>query len=180
MQRERPIIFSSEMIRAILEGRKTQTRREIKGAELEVNHPAVHSWALSPNDNKWYAKAKNDETKQQYITTFPFHGIKCPYGKIGDKLWLKEVWWASRITLEITNIRVERLNDINANDAEAEGAFFWHQETHKAKHGYFPPGITDGTAMIGAFKRIWESIKGTDSWQKNPWVWVIEFKVITN
>lgn len=82
-------VFTVQEVQAIIAGDKTQFREVIKGAELEIFHPAIHSWAQSPNDHKFYAKAKNNEVKQQYVTTFPFHGIKCPY-QVGQKIFCKE------------------------------------------------------------------------------------------
>lgn len=82
-------VFTAQEVQAMLNGSKRMFREVIKGAELEISHPAIHSWAQSPNDHKFYAKAKNDEVKQQYVTTFPFHGIKCPY-QVGQKIFCKE------------------------------------------------------------------------------------------
>lgn len=89
--------------------------------------------------------------------------------------------WASRLTLEITGVRVERLNDISETDAEAEGidmeALFDAQDCYDciADHS-----MTGRPTATGAFKYLWESIYGEESWQANPWVWVIEFKVVPN
>lgn len=85
--------------------------------------------------------------------------------------------WASRILLEITNVRVERLNAISEEDAEAEGidmeALYDSQDCYDciADHN-----MTGRPTVTGAFKYLWESIYGADSWHANPWVWVIEFK----
>lgn len=84
-------IFNAQEVQAMLNGSKVMFREVIKGGELEISHPAIHSWAQSPRDHKFYAKAKNDEIKQQYVTTFPFHGIKCPY-QVGQKIFCKESW----------------------------------------------------------------------------------------
>lgn len=171
--KERPILFSAPMVRAILEGRKTMTRRVIK--------PQRSEWALV-------------EGCQEKI-------LSCPYGQVGDRLWVKETFrtdayiderveyratptveaqvesydpmpkWKpsifmprkhSRITLEITGIRVERLKDITEEDAIREGI------------------NNMGSVMrhVGFFQDLWESINGPDSWEANPWVWVVEFKRI--
>jgi len=210
--RERPIIFSSEMIRAILKEKKTQTRRPIK--------PQPHPEAFSINHHRHIEKG-------DYVTWInPFGEAICPYGKPGDRLWVKETWriisldgllqarkveykadrkmkefyhdsmfnihesgdwppsawgygdsfkdirwcspffmprWASRITLEIINIRIERLQEIDPMDALHEGCHIdWSIENCPEKQ----------------FQRVWDSIyaKKGFGWDKNPWVWVIEFR----
>jgi len=179
---EKPILFSAPMVRAIIEGRKTQTRRVIKPQPEKDLDPmtVIAAWDAG------------------------FIDVKCPYGRTGDHLWVREQWqtykefdkvrprdisnqapvqypatydgwdskkrpsifmprWASRITLEITNVRVERLQDISEDDAWAEGL-----------HGAF-----DGLRLPSEqFKDLWEAIHGEQSWDKNPFVWVIEFKRI--
>lgn len=174
---EKPILFSAQMVRAILEGRKTQTRRVIKPqpeADLDPS-TVVAAWDAG------------------------FIDEKCQYGKTGDHLWVCENFWIdkktgeilgycaddegkysknktvekmpsvymsrseSRITLEITDIRVERLQDISEDDAQAEGL----------------QGRIDGLELPSEqFKDLWVSINGEQSWDKNPFVWVIEFKVL--
>ena len=165
---ERPIIFSAPMVRAILEGQKTQTRRILKGS---TEHKELHK-----NSKGW--------------------GEICPYGKRGDKLWVREIWakmqsgvvayradingeeklkWkpsiympraASRITLQITDVRVERLQDISEADAIAEGCV--------AEEGDEEDGFLFKAS--DQYALLWEEINGEGSWDKNPWVWVIEFK----
>lgn len=164
----RPILFSGPMVRAVMEGRKTQTRRKMKTPPDCFENPLSVLFA-------------------------------CPYGQVGDRLWVREsfavcednnifykadgkpdpwdgwdgVKWkpsihmprqASRITLEITGIRVERLNDISEADAIAEGCQC--------------AGVPASLTNRGAFAKLWESINGFDSWSVNPWVWVVEFKVV--
>ncbi len=201
---EYPILFSAEMVRAILDGRKTQTRRIIKakheegvicGAAAAPGH-AIESWG----GGQW-SRAVHSEC------------LASPYGAIGDKLWVKETWaawdkfdgdaseisgrakdlvergitqghisyradpqthadkwrpsifmprWASRITLEIVSVRVERLQDISHRDALAEGV-----EYDVSKQ--------DGNP-IARYQKLWESINGKGSWAQNPWVWCVEFK----
>lgn len=157
--KERPILFSAEMVRAILDGRKTQTRRVIKPQPINaLDRPP-------PCD--------------------------CPYGKIGDRLWVREtqakfhpavymadvaedfypsyLWTpsihmprvASRITLEITAARVERLQDISEADAMAEGVSWKHN-----------PALP--TTPVNAFAALWTSVGG--DWDANPWVWCIDFQ----
>lgn len=175
--KERPILFSGEMVRAILEGRKTQTRRVMKPQPFDL----IKSWPANP---------KNGQE------------IHCPYGNASDRLWVRETFaeggmirpgdkvsyaadwgedarvirrwkpsifmprWASRITLEITNVRVERLQEITAADAKAEGV---------------EPFLNrDATAWRAGFQVGWDALnaKRGHSWEKNPWVWVIEFKKV--
>jgi hypothetical protein len=192
--KERPILFSAPMVRAILEGSKTQTRRLVKIPDFVRGEP-----------------------------------FDCPYGKVGDRLWVRETWkywdwtedgmpwikyqaddetkffdscipeewsdrveqvwaelsvsnnyeidqaardykwrpsiflprWASRILLEITGVRIERLNDISVGDCCAEGAPL--DQTHAVETWY---------------QELWESINGAGSWAANPWVWVIKFKAL--
>ncbi|MCU4350198.1 hypothetical protein [Acinetobacter ursingii] len=219
--KERPILFSGPMITAILEGRKAQTRRVI--------NPQPEGKTLQSNlDGKWLSKKFNGLLLPK-IEDLPIH---CPYGKIGDQLWVRETWstvnlygeialaykadgevirvvenesfqdedglinyddprlekysfaawaddllegkegnwkpsihmprWASRILLEITNIRVERLQDISESDS--------------LKEGVGSPILRD--CKKPKFMQLWESINGADSWAANPWVWVVEFKVV--
>lgn len=180
--KERPILFSGPMVRALLDGRKTRTRRVVKPqpewscSPLEfTNSPGV--WA--PNEAEDYRR--------------------CPYGVPGDRLWVRETWqrvvpllidpttkyeylatvrdgchparWkpsihmprvASRITLEVVRVRVERVQQITEADAIAEGC---------------------GRAECGAlavleYCRLWNEINGPGAWAENPWVWVVEFKRI--
>lgn len=186
---EKPILFSGEMVRAILDGRKTQTRRIIKPQPKYLI---------------------GDERRRLNIKHNP--GLKdlflriSKYGQLGDRLWVRETWkywridgglviykadkhddvkanakWkpsihmprlASRITLEILNVRVERLNDISEQEALAEGVRRYGEEPI-AKYGIeYPLMLT----AKNAFAWLWESINGPDSWELNPWVWVIEFK----
>ncbi|AZM39914.1 hypothetical protein EJP75_16185 [Acinetobacter baumannii] len=207
--KERPILFNTPMVQAILSGQKTQTRRIVnKAPTTEINHRLI---AL---DNGW-----NWQVDQQGIVPTMHREIHnpmvCPFGQIGDRLWVRETFrlydldecphadfpcgcprngtplykashdcgdgekWkpsihmprsACRLILEITNIRIERLNDITSEDAKAEG---FDYSTH-------PSAIQMGYA-IGAktnFRVTWEQIYGQNEWNKNPWVWVVEFKVI--
>ena len=187
--KERPILFSAPMVQAILEGRKTQTRRVAKGTRAEgVSrcHWSGTGWA--------HLAAHGGCTCQP---------VACPYGKPGDRLWVREAWavqheydafapseigssarWhyaatedlgglrkrpsiflprrGSRITLEITDVRVERLQQISDADALAEGCS--------------TVDMRSGDSLASVYARLWQSIHGPDSWNANPWVWVMEFR----
>jgi len=201
--KERPIIFNTESVRAILEGRKTQTRRVIKpqpeGDRRIVQLYEKDWWGFSPIED--------------WQTTID---IRCPYGKPGDRLWVKEKHiidvdrqcailadgtevfktgeviekfcntnsinfrsprfmprWASRITLEITDVRVERIQDIDEHDILAEGII--------------PPRCVGMFAedefleiIHDSFITWWDSMnaKCGYGYENNPWVWVIEFKKV--
>ena len=180
---ERPILFSGPMVKAILEGRKAMTRRVVK-PEPEFG---VEAASVQHEDGK--AKAVF-----QSLSNCSGITVACPYGRPGDRLWVRETWayecgggylykashlhmvpgdnrWrpsihmpraASRILLKITEIRVERLKDITASDCVCEGIEF----------------ESDIFTTYNKFRRLWQSINGPESWAKNPWVWVIEFKKI--
>jgi hypothetical protein len=194
--KERPILFSAPMVRALLEGRKTQTRRVVKFRVTGPNPPQTLDFY---DGDKWKGTCHEDGRSGNALKL-------CPYGVPGDRLWVRETWsmakscnvhepfyradgeasgrqttlsyherearwrpsifmprWASRITLEVTDVRVERLQEISEADALAEGA-----KQHQDKdpdYGY-----------AGWYRALWESINGPDSWAANPWVWVIEIK----
>jgi hypothetical protein len=221
---ERPILFSAEMVRAILNGRKTQTRRNIK-------YTTEHRGPINPA----YLEAHKNHPGWKDI---------CPYGAPGDLLWVREAWrapsqydsippsrlppavdvqyiadavapwasryrhtrfmprWASRITLRITDIRVERVQDISDADAQAEGATMrpacngfqrrypgWSMDWSEvgqlspyatgAKRGVKAP-LTEGDVSLhnpkSAFARLWNKINGPGAWDENPWVWVISLE----
>lgn len=195
--KERPILFSAPMVRAILNGSKTQTRRVVK-PEFRVLHAIYPDASISTN--RIFEKGDGR--------------IHCPYGQPGDRLWVretftvsscgtavyradardqrgdrwhsiepgdpnKEVLWKpsifckrehSRITLEVTGVRVERLQEIDWIDAKREGV-----RLEDCEIGPAPDFNID---YVGGYQRLWESINGTGSWDANPWVWVVEFKRI--
>jgi len=213
--KERPIIFGAEMIRAILEGRKTQTRRPVK-PQPAPHCPAFGGCLVLMEGGNWSWECP----ECGYVGEW-----RCPYGLPGDRLWAKEtftltqynkpvyrsdgcdkegyrwvlpgdpnheiLWkspifmprWASRITLEIKNIRVERIQEISPEDIRAEGV-----NSHvRPEADYYE------RAQREAFSRLWNSIytkmKHQESdmgkfsadntmylWNQNPWVWVIKFK----
>jgi len=172
--KERPILFSAPMVRAILEGRKTQTRRVVKMRDCGGR---VGWFGSDIDDVEWVVNAATRGT-----------GVS-PYGKPGDRLWVRETFarsmgkgylyratdgdlgpyhatgWkpsihmpriASRILLEVVSVRVERLNNISEADAVAEGV--------------------TGMDPVLQYAKLWETINGTGSWNKNQWVWVVEFR----
>lgn len=215
----RPILFKDEMVRAILDGRKTQTRRVIKPSQAKYPHYVYGSIRNTQNEIFGLFNYMPDGPGTERVE---HSTIACPYGKPGDRLWVRETWqhinnegqkadefehwqqspsncfyladesspnnkpmsgrwrpsihmprWASRITLEITNVRVERLQDVSEGDAKAEGAKSVDPVTGREC-------VLDramGSYRLH-FQSIWQSINGPESWEANPWVWVIEFKRI--
>ena len=199
--KERPILFSAPMVRALLAGTKTQTRRVVKKLPLNLNRETN---SIEVDD----ANIENG----RFVKMIP-----CPYGQPGDRLWVRETFghfernenfapgcdvfyradgeslavepwrpsihmprWASRITLEVTGVRVERLQDISEADARAEGIFphvrgGWHWLKHDSSNLDDWNQFGYKTAAL-AFRALWVSINGPDNWAENPWVWVVEFK----
>lgn len=210
--KERPILFSAPMVRAILSGQKTQTRRAIRkqfapdAEPAEVAATSPEGWQISGHSGLWWddAGACIDDA------------IRCPYGQPGDRLWVRESWrvcggrefeyqqdrsqvmyrathsedgfplgwesykwrpsihmprWSSRILLEVTGVRVERLNDISKADAIAEGAPPSHPSIDRVSAEY---GHADFSRSW--YAQLWDQINGAESWETNPWVWVVQFK----
>ncbi|ENO4066484.1 hypothetical protein ACPEMX_02020 [Klebsiella quasipneumoniae] len=196
--KERGMIFNGEMVRAILDGRKTQTRRPIKWKQTRFTEIGERE-----DGSKW---PWSEDAEHACDFWHP-----CPFGAVGDRIWVRETWnkygglltyradhdwiddmrketvctakwvpsihmprWASRILLEITDVRVERLNSISQEDAQAEGL-----ELTGWRPTYSDPD-SGGEVMTpyDNFAELWSSIYGDESWQANPWVWVIEFKRI--
>lgn len=208
--KERSILFSAAMVCAILDGRKTQTRRIVKPQPQLPIEKMKGGWWDDGHD----------------------HDLVCPYGLPGDRLWVRESWrahkafdlaapsalpkidglhyaadplplhwdygkqrpsihmprWASRITLEITGIRVERLQEISEEDAEAEGLSAISKDGTLIKYGIADRDGLPGNDDHGwhwqewerdprnAYHKLWEQINGAGSAVANPWVWVVEFK----
>ncbi|WP_239613688.1 hypothetical protein [Raoultella ornithinolytica] len=246
--KERGMIFNGEMVRALLDGRKTQTRRPIKWRQTRATEIAERE-----DGSKW-PWSEDEENVCDY-----WH--PCPFGAVGDRIWVRETWailgnedgccidweeklckadersaariyrasceqrpgnyglwsipddadwkphtkdyqyegawrpsihmprWASRILLEITDVRVERLNAISEEDAQREGVHteVWDQtvvaRNYAAIDEFFqfwsedmPHYVEMNQLHQSSFRSLWESIYGEDSWKANPWVWVIEFK----
>ena len=241
--KERPILFNGEMVRAIQEGRKTQTRRVVK--------PSVKGCTVGV----YTGGGKPTEAVNVQEDGDPWTDIKCPYGIPGDRLWVRETWfpytghgcyersvkviawrcsigykadmkddfsaiyrpsihmprWASRILLEITGVRMERVQDISEEDAKAEGIDWCLtkptgkyicyknykpnlKEIQEKKYGFSNTWNCE-TSLL-SFQSLWNSIYekpfknetdlgvssptpgGLFTWDKNPWVWVVEFKVL--
>lgn len=164
---ERPILFSAPMVRALLDGSKTQTRRVVK-CHVEdygiIRHTDKACPYGQPDDRLW--------VRETWLQTNPFtEGGLHTYGyratdaiEFPDAVWKPSIHMprvASRITLEINAVRLERLHDISEFDAQAEGV-----HTDPASPAY------------DAYADLWVQINGPGSWDLNPWVWVIEFKRI--
>lgn len=195
---DRPILFSGPMVCALLEGRKTQTRRTVKPQpELSARMGFVQA---DRRGNRWAfgVGADDRQTGRNFVH-------RCPYGKPCDLLWVRETWardnddgtlmykasrddennsdwqwlcdhgmarWkpsihmpraASRLTLRISDVRVERLQTISEADAEAEGC---------GRSDCYPHTFRD------AYASLWDRINGPGAWGANPWVWALTFEVI--
>lgn len=194
--RERPIVFSSPMVRAILAGTKTQTRRVMKPQPVEMTGAAkggiLHEPCRygTPSDHLWVREAWADLTEshgqpwERYNPqTRLYERGKSPFvwyradgeqpgagsgDEPGTERWRPSIHmprWASRITLEVTGVRVERLQEISEADAIAEGV----------EPVLYPPDGGDAPHVEG-FRDLWSWINGAGLWEANPWVWVVEFK----
>ena len=195
--KERPILFCAPMVRAILDGRKTQTRRIMKVQPPPDARVTVEHYTSIVTDRR-YGDMKPGKEVFGALWDGGECGLPCPYGQPGDRLWVRETWqraatdtgeclfyradadesgpwrpsihmprWASRITLRITDICVERLLDISENDARAEGVSSEWDDYEK--YGQSEP-------YRYGFSELWNSINGADAWDKNPWVWAISFE----
>lgn len=225
--KERGMIFNGEMVRAILDGRKTQTRRPIKWKQTRFTEIGERE-----DGSKW---PWSEDAEHACDFWHP-----CPFGAVGDRIWVREAFrvhsratdvatlvykasernswteqtrrvpvavcnkpatpekwppslhmprWASRILLEITDVRVERLNAISEEDAQREGVHteVWDQtvvaRNYAARDEFFqfwsedmPHYVEMNQLYRSSFRSLWESIYGAENWLANPWVWVIEFK----
>jgi len=205
--KERPILFSSPMVRAILEGRKTQTRRKVKlpikdpltGCEIagcEINSLLRQGEEICkhgvPRDRLWvketftlaewygdhYEPAGKPDRRQSLKVLYRATEDES-LDDIKEMTWKPSIFmprWASRITLEIEVVRVERLIEITSADAIAEGV--------SNRNGQYGVEFGDGVSLgwmqpEGAYRELWESINGPGSWDANPWVWVIQFRRVT-
>lgn len=236
MSTEKPILFSGPMVRAILSGQKTVTRRVVKVQPFDL------SWSRRDHRFEYVTgRAENGDEVDGFHAYTTRHGgewsAKCPYGQPGDRLWVRETWycdhfevisgpylkpvdlnvddarsdgtlvyaadgltpyeceqptwkpsihmprWACRILLEITAVRVERLQAGEGETAfesryVAEGINRIHQgDGDYAFHPFkSEPGPGSWTDPFDAWRELWVSINGAKSWNANPWVWVVEFK----
>lgn len=217
--KERPILFTGAMVRAILAGTKTQTRRLVKpvgrdGGFVVYDNETLDAWPY-----------RSDDGESCYHTTWTKDGryclhetpIECPHGAAGDRLWVREtfsesepcflggkaqptVWyrannnrptWAerrwrpsifmrrplSRLLLEVTDVRVQRLQDISEADAKAEGIEY--VDDGRGHYGVRGVDGTHGWTAAESYGRLWESINGAGSWDRNPWVWAVNFRRVT-
>lgn len=213
---EKPILFSGEMVRAILEGRKTQTRRVVKPQpHKDANVCLLRDGVLQTYEDRASGRRHIFEEGQ---------GVKCPYGRPGDLLWVRETWattevwdnvkpsnlpikgvpiwycdddfdeykkrpsifmprWASRITLRVTDVRVERIQDISEADAVAEGleSFTYNYGRNVSTARMYRVSGDEGGYPTAreAFENLWDSINARRGygWDVNPWVWVVTFEV---
>lgn len=253
--KERPILFSAPMVRAILEGRKTVTRRLVKGFQIPAEDSSVapgerHRWMAIAQRHPRYGFGVFGATEAECAKELE-EFAPCPYGRRGERLWVREAWqadaqvdsiaprelsngepirypadwdfrqtgcamikpgkirpsihmprWVSRILLEITDVRVERLQDISEEQAQAEGCFFtdygrkcghtgsgWTEvgdcpapeAHHPLRNGWMWDKTSSPNECLGtatwAFANLWQKTGG--DWDANPWVWVVEFKRVT-
>ena len=225
--KERPILFSAPMVRAILEDRKTVTRRAVKGFQIPTEDTAIpvgdrQRWSAVGQRDPRYGFCVFGSTEQECAKELEEYA-PCPYGRRGDRLWVRETFIdlhgtgvehrtdpdgplqryayaadyrpgslsdearkdfglkhkpsihmpraASRILLEITAVRVERLQDISRADIRAEGL----QCPPELASDDVSPNYRDW--YPAAWRELWESTGG--DWDANPWVWVVEFKRVT-
>lgn len=256
--KERPVLFSAPMVNAILAGAKTQTRRIMKVQPPTIKHTLLNIIKSVYGLKNWqgarfWSIPDGVQTDGQIFSDS--EAFKCPYGEVGDRLWVREAWaamsrydgvaprkiccgaeqavwyratdhkecdhyltgqyrgkwrpsifmprWASRITLQIDKIRVERINDISEVDAIAEGVesydktpnmsgyrnYLWHGAvgrdiTQKQSDAwdwqYSNYDATSDRPARDSFSSLWEMINADRGygWDKNPWVWVYDFSVV--
>lgn len=191
--KERPVLFSGPMVRALLSGAKTQTRRLFK-------LPSGMEWYddLGGEPEGWFTDG---------VGWWSVDELACPFGAVGDRLWVRETFmvgadeiafrstdqplvgcdrWRpsihmnrvySRIDLQITGTRVERLLDISDADCRAEGCCERGWNVTDWKHGHSEFGWSIERSN---FASLWSSLNGPESWAANPWVWVVEFERVTS
>ena len=185
---EHPILFSGEMVRAIMEGRKTQTRRVIKPQPNDIREsPFVksgiedtHGYEIkrkyAPGDRLWVRETWHQHSSDDDFCTGEIH-YRATEICVGTK-WIPSIFmprWASRITLEVVSVRVERVQDISEEDALSEGISFWKPK--EMDNRPFEENFWTNYPQF-AFQNLWDSInaKRGYGWDVNPWVWVIEFR----
>lgn len=172
--KERPILFSGAMVRAILSGVKTQTRRVAKMLPLDGACPYG-----KPGDHLWVRETHAPMIGGGWVYAADYTPERLRQ-KDGKGFWKPSIFMkraACRITLEIVSVRVERLQDISEADAIAEGVDLF-QRAHEPRvyRDYSHKKLHYGLSAVGSYRTLWESINGPESWALNPWVWVVEFK----
>lgn len=191
---ERPIPFKAPMVRALLDGRKTQTREIVKFSDQDLetflllkNQAACCPYGMPGHRlwvrESWRAGALNDPDAPRNLheSTTPIHynaDGSTHYGFGKARRSIKMPRWASRITLEVTGVRVERLNDISEADALAEGIQRYTGSLRWVRYLDAITGEACHNTAAEAFKALWIGINGQESWDANPWVWAIKFKRI--
>ncbi len=236
--KEHLILFSTPMVQALLEGRKSQTRRVVKFGDKDtksIQRATSLEWDMRRADDRmplfdtWGPQKAHFLFKQpsKYNNSDIVFALQCPYGQVGDRLWVRETWavfqlesegghkefpnilyradnstkllvnqvvwkyntpklkwrpsifmprWASRITLEITDIKVQRLWEITEEDAIAEGVLSEEGIKYWNEH---PLSFATKTSPKDEYARLWDNLNIKKyPWYLNPWVWVIEFKRI--
>jgi len=178
--KERPILFSGPMVRAILDGRKTQTRRVVKPQEHALQWPACGCATPygAPGDRLWVRETFTCVAGPNILPGRVVYRADEPEL---DVRWTPSIHmprYRSRITLEVISVRVEPLNNISATDAIAEGIEPYGQLIGLSVYTTFRDYLTGAKdrAARQSFETLWESINGTGSWDANPWVWVVEFR----
>lgn len=178
--KERPILMSAPMVRAILAGAKRQTRR-IAMPKRSIEPMTDECPYGQPGDRLWVRETWQSAPLRgvfAYRADPMWSGVPAP---TPDGRWRPSIHMprcASRITLEITGVRVERLRDINEDDAIAEGIQPAALTGHWRLYGRGANGDMDRSPRV-SYRSLWESINGQGSWDANPWVWVIEFRRVT-
>jgi hypothetical protein len=225
---DRPILFSAPMVRALLDGTKTQTRRVLKNGwqpVLNAPHDVVKTWFAPPDvpalgvANQWaesgiWAQKNGPQGYNRFLGLAPY--------RPGDRLWVKETWrtskvadelrpsqlvgpgysriwyeadrdncdqhgkvrvsihmprWASRLTLLVTDVRVQRLQDISEADALAEGAEAVDRQFDHRLSNAHKIDLGGTFSHVLGYERLWNSINGPDAWDRNPWVVAVSFTV---
>lgn len=186
--KSRPILFSAPMVRALLAGTKSQTRRALKQQPIDILPLRGKKRGV-----EWVTLEQREPEARGRM-------VRCRYGVPGDLLWVRETWcpsapatfyrasaealpaggrwhpsihmprWASRITLRITNVRIQRLHELSVRDAMAEGIF-------KVGKRWEAEGIcATPVGPIDCYRAVWEYVNGRGSWALNPWVWALTFE----
>lgn len=236
---ERPIIFSGPMVRAIIEGRKTQTRRIIKPQPEQCHHcegkgwyegvEPVHHPACDGTCSLGCPFPERVQVQCECIGGLEYLP-NCPFGPPGTRLWVRETWYydiepggplprdfdrdslyyradgeccdqipecscaevgkprwrspvlmprrASRLTLEVVGVRAERVQDISEEDARAEGVLPWVHGHGAINPAFDEPGLVAAGSYRTGFQMAWDSIHVPGAWERNEWVWAVEFKVV--